>query len=201
MEIFKDLGFVVEIEKMKNVFRMTKVIGTDRRENDAEHSFHIAIMAMILEKYSKSRVDINRVIQMLLVHDLVEIYAGDTYAYDIKANEDKSLREHKAMAKIKDQLTEEIANHIESLWLEFEDKKTEEAKYANAMDRLQPIFSNIYSKTGGTWKETKVTYEQIIKRVEPIKNFNDQVYDYIHSEILKAVEKGYIIGKNWHWSV
>ncbi|MDO5027154.1 MAG: HD domain-containing protein [Tissierellia bacterium] len=196
MEVFKDLNFVVEIEKMKNVFRMTKVIGTDRRENDAEHSYHIAIMSMILEKYSKNKIDVNRVIQMLLVHDLVEIYAGDTYAYDVKANQDKALREQEAMKKIKTQLSLDTADHIENLWLEFEARESDEAKYANAMDRLQPIFSNLYDGNGGTWLENKVTYSQIIKRIEPIKDFNDDVYNFIHTEILRAVEKGYIIGNH-----
>lgn len=196
MEIFKDLKFVVEIEKMKNIFRMTKVIGSDRRENDAEHSYHISVMALILQKYAKDEIDVNKVIQMLLIHDLVEIYAGDTYAYDVKANLDKSKREQEAMVKIKNQLSSDIADLIESLWLEFEERQTKESKYANAMDRLQPLLSNIYDGKGGTWKENHVTYNQIIKRIEPIKDFNDEIYDYVHSEVFNAIEKGYIIGND-----
>lgn len=196
MEINKDLEFVVKIEEMKKIFRMTKIIGTDRRENDAEHSFHIAIMSLILEKYAKEKVDINKVIQMLLVHDLVEIYAGDTYAYDEKANQDKSNRELEAMDKIKNELSFDIGQKIESLWLEFEDRKSKEARYANAMDRLQPLLSNIHAQNGGTWKENHVSYKQIIKRIEPIKDFNDQIYNYVHSKVLEAIEKGYVIGNN-----
>lgn len=196
MEVFKDLQFVIEIEKMKKTFRMTKVIGLDRRENDAEHSYHISIMALILKKYAKSDIDVNKVIQMLLIHDLVEIYAGDTFAYDEKANLDKTKRELDAMRKIKDQLSFDTSNLIESLWLEFEKRESKESKFANAMDRLQPILSNIHAKNGGTWKENSVTYDQVIKRVEPIKDFNDEIYKYIHLEILKAVEKGYIVGNH-----
>lgn len=199
MEVFKDLQFVIEIEKMKKTFRMTKVIGLDRRENDAEHSYHISIMALILKKYAKSDIDVNKVIQMLLIHDLVEIYAGDTFAYDEKANLDKTKRELDAMRKIKDQLSFDTSNLIESLWLEFEKRESKESKFANAMDRLQPILSNIHAKNGGTWKENSVTYDQVIKRVEPIKDFNDEIYKYIHLEILKAVEKGYIVGNHWHY--
>lgn len=199
MEIFKDLQFVIEIEKMKKTFRMTKVIGLDRRENDEEHSYHISIMALILKKYAKSDIDVNKVIQMLLIHDLVEIYAGDTFAYDEKANLDKTKRELDAMRKIKDQLSFDTSNLIESLWLEFEKRESKESKFANAMDRLQPILSNIHAKNGGTWKENSVTYDQVIKRVEPIKDFNDEIYKYIHLEILKAVEKGYIVGNHWHY--
>lgn len=199
MEIFKDLQFVIEIEKMKKIFRMTKVIGLDRRENDAEHSYHISIMALILKKYAKSDIDVNKVIQMLLIHDLVEIYAGDTFAYDEKANLDKTKRELDAMRKIKDQLSFDTANLIESLWLEFEKRESKESKFANAMDRLQPILSNIHAKNGGTWKENSVTYDQVIKRIELIKDFNDEIYKYIHLEILKAVEKGYIVGNHWHY--
>lgn len=196
MEFFKDLQFVIEIEKMKKIFRMTKVIGLDRRENDAEHSYHISIMALILKKYAKSDIDVNKVIQMLLIHDLVEIYAGDTFAYDEKANLDKTKRELDAMRKIKDQLSFDTANLIESLWLEFEKRESKESKFANAMDRLQPILSNIHAKNGGTWKENSVTYDQVIKRIELIKDFNDEIYKYIHLEILKAVEKGYIVGNH-----
>ncbi|NLW52450.1 MAG: HD domain-containing protein [Tissierellia bacterium] len=188
-----DLEFIVLLEKMKSVYRMTKVIGEDRRENDAEHSWHVAINSMILQPHSKIEVDINRVIQMMLVHDIVEIYAGDTFAYDTKANEGKKNRELEAMQLIKSQLSESMGDKIEGLWLEFEDKMTNEAKYANAMDRLQPIMSNIHDGRGGTWFENNVTYQQVLDRIAPIKDFNDQIYEYVVQNVDKAVENGYII--------
>lgn len=196
MDVMKDLAFASEIEQMKKVFRMTKVVGTDRKENDAEHSFHVALMGLLLEKHAKDKFDVNKVVKMLLVHDIVEIYAGDTFAYDVKANEDKELREREAMEKIKLQLSEDTASLVENLWLEFENRSTDEAKYANAMDRLQPILSNLKDGRGGTWKGNNVTLEQVLKRIEPIKDFNDEVYEYVHSEVLQAVEKGYILRNN-----
>jgi len=188
----KDIEFVVLLEEMKSVYRMTKVIGTDRRENDAEHSWHVAIMSMILESHSKIKVDINKVIKMLLVHDIVEIYAGDTFAYDTKGNESKLQRELDSMAKIKSQLSTEIGDYIESLWLEFDERKSDEARYANAMDRLQPILSNIYDGRGGTWKGNNVSFSQVMKRVEPIKDFNESVYNFVVSKVQEGVEKGYL---------
>ena len=172
---------------------MTKVIGQDRRENDAEHSWHVAINSLILRPHSKIDVDVNRVIKMMLVHDIVEIYAGDTFAYDIKANEGKKDRELSAMEIIKSQLSDSMGSLVEGLWLEFEAKETNESKYANAMDRLQPIMSNIQDGEGGTWFENKVSYQQVLDRIAPIKDFNDEIYDYVIQNVDKAVENGYII--------
>lgn len=193
MDFKRDLDFIVLLEKMKSVYRMTKVIGQDRRENDAEHSWHVAINSLILLPHSKIDVDVNRVIKMMLVHDIVEIYAGDTFAYDIKANEGKKDRELSAMEIIKSQLSDSMGSLVEGLWLEFEAKETNESKYANAMDRLQPIMSNIQDGEGGTWFENKVSYQQVLDRIAPIKDFNDEIYDYVIQNVDKAVENGYII--------
>ncbi|MDO4778761.1 MAG: HD domain-containing protein [Tissierellia bacterium] len=192
-DIFKDLAFVVELEKMKSVLRRTKVLKTERRENDAEHSWHIATMSLFLSKYYKNKVNVEKVIKMLLIHDLVEIYAGDTFAYDVKANEEKHKRELLAVEKIKGQLTFDNAELFENLWIEFESKITLESKFANSMDRLQPILTNINDGNGGTWREFGVTKSQILKRIEPIKDFNDEIYAYLLSEINKSIEKGHII--------
>mgnify|MGYP001440900262 FL=1 len=113
---------------MKKTLRKTKVVGTDRFENDAEHSWHVTMMALILNKYKEIDADLNRTLEMLLVHDIVELYAGDTYAYDSNGYKDKLDREKKAMEKIKEQLSQENAKKIEELWLEFEEVESEEAK-------------------------------------------------------------------------
>ena len=193
MGIFKDIEFIKTIEEMKKIYRMTKIIGEDRRENDAEHSWHVATMSLFLEKYSKTKIDVNKVIKMMLVHDLVEIYAGDTFAYDENANLDKSERELKAMDKIISQTSKSLGALINSLWLEFENKETDESKYANAMDRLQPLLANIYSNDGGTWKENNVRLDQVLKRMEPIKYFNDDVYKFVIEKVNEGVKNGYII--------
>lgn len=194
MDFWKDIEFVQIIEQMKKTYRMTKVVGTDRRENDAEHSWHVAIMSMILESHSKIKVDVNRVIKMLLIHDLVEIYAGDTFAYDVSGNLVKHEKELKAMERIKSELSSEMGAFIEELWLEFEKKETNESKYANSMDRLQPILANFADGKGGTWKDNKVTIDQVLKRIEPIKYFNDEVYEYVVIKLKEAVKIGFLIG-------
>lgn len=188
----KELEFVVLLEEMKKTFRQTKIIGENRRENDAEHTFHIATMSMFLQEISEIEVDINKVVKMLLVHDLVEIFAGDTFAYDEKSNIGKFDREKESMNKLKSYLSPKNQRMLEDLWLEFEDRSTNEAKYANAMDRLQPILSNINSNNGGTWKENNVRLSQVLNRIEPIKDFNIKVYDYVYSEVLKFVGNGYL---------
>ena len=189
----KELEFVVLLEEMKKTYRQTKIIGEDRRENDAEHTFHIATMSMFLQEISEIKVDINKVIKMLLVHDLVEIFAGDTFAFDEKSYIGKLDREKESMEKLKRYLSENNQKMLEDLWLEFENNSTNESKFANSMDRLQPILSNINSNNGGTWKVNNVRLSQVFKRIEPIKDFNMKVYDYLHSEVLKAVDKGYLI--------
>lgn len=192
MSFKKDLKFILLLENMKKIYRRTKIIGEDRRENDAEHSWHIATMALFLEKYSKEKIDVNKVIKMLLVHDLVEIFAGDTFAFDENANTYKSDKELAAMEKLKAHLEISESKMLEDLWLEFESKKTAEAIYANAMDRLQPLISNIYAENGGTWKEGNVRLEQVLKRASTIKDFNEEIYDYIYEKIMDNVEKGNI---------
>ena len=189
----KELEFVVLLEEMKKTYRQTKIIGEDRRENDAEHTFHIATMSMFLQEISEIKVDINKVIKMLLVHDLVEIFAGDTFAFDEKSYIGKLDREKESMEKLKSYLSENNQKMLEDFWLEFENNSTNESKFANSMDRLQPILSNINSNNGGTWKVNNVRLSQVFKRIEPIKDFNMKVYDYLHSEVLKAVDKGYLI--------
>ncbi len=193
MSFEKDLKFIILLENMKKIYRKTKIIGESRRENDAEHSWHIATMAMFLEKYSKNKIDVNKVIKMLLVHDLVEIFAGDTFAFDVNANKDKKNRELESMSKLKSHLDIYEAKMLENLWLEFEEKATSEAIYANAMDRLQPLIINVFAENGGTWKEGKVRLSQVLARASLIKDVNEEIYEFIYEKIIENVEKGNIV--------
>lgn len=190
-QLESDLAFLLELEKMKNVLRMTKVIGDGRRENDAEHSWHIATFALFLSEYADFDVDVCRVVSMLLVHDLVEIYAGDTFCYDVNANKDKKKREEAAMDKLCAFLDEEKGDWLRSTWEEFDAMETPDSIYAAAMDRLQPLFSNLHYE-GGTWVTNDVSYGQVLKRIAPIKKASTEIYDYIHGRILEAVEKGWL---------
>lgn len=185
--LMKKIEFVTTIEKMKTIERRTKIIGLDRRENDAEHSFSIATMGIIFQDYAGD-VDIDKCIKMLLVHDLVEIDAGDTFAYDTEGYKDKAEREQKAAERIYGILPGDLGEDLKKLWIEFDECKTPEAKYANAMDRLQPVINNIYND-GGTWLEYKVSWESFLKRMEPIKDFNDEIYNYVLENARKYFNK------------
>ena len=193
MNISKDIEFVILLEEMKKINRQTKIIGLNRRENDAEHSWHIATMSMFLQHYSKSKVDVNKVIQMLLIHDLVEIFAGDTFAYDSSGYQDKFKSESDAMEKLKTYLSKDMGEMLESLWMEFENMESNESKFANAMDRLQPMLSNICCGENSTWVEKKIKLSQVLKRMEIIKEFSQDIYDFLYEKLKEQVEKGYLI--------
>lgn len=185
------MEFIVELDKMKTILRQTSLIGEDKREDDAQHSWHISIMAMILEEYSNEKIDICKVIKMLLTHDLIEIYAGDTFCYDKKGNESKRERELEAADKIFGMLEEDKEKELRSLWDEFEEQKTPEALFAASMDRLQPMLNN-YHNGGGTWKKFNVAKEDIYQRISPVKETSDELWEFVEYMIEDAEEKGLI---------
>ena len=193
--LLKDIEFIVELDKMKTILRQTSLIFEDRRENDAEHSWHIGIMAMILSEYSNEKIDVFKVIKMLLTHDLVEIYAGDTFCYDKKANESKRERELLAAEKIFGMLDEDKGQDLRSLWDEFEEGKTPEALFAASMDRLQPMLCN-YNNDGGTWKKFKVGKEDIYKRIAPVKDSSDELWKFVEFMIEDSEKRGLILSDN-----
>lgn len=189
--LFKDMDFIVEIDKMKSTLRKTKLIGKDEFEDDAQHSWHIATMALILKDYADEDVDIDKVIRMLLVHDLVEIYAGDTFGYDKEGYKDKLERETKAAEKLFSMLDEEKGAYLRGLWDEFEEEKTDDALLALSMDRIQPILTNFHNN-GGTWVEYGVKASDIRKRVAPIKESSKSLWDYVNKIIDESIKRGYI---------
>ncbi|HZK33579.1 MAG TPA: HD domain-containing protein [Tissierellaceae bacterium] len=187
----KDIDFIVEIDKMKTILRRTGVIGTNQREDDAQHSWHISIMAIILEEYANDEIDIFKVVKMLLIHDLVEIYAGDTFCYDVEGNNGKKERELKAADKIYGMLDKDKGKELRALWDEFEEMETPEALFAASMDRIQPMFSNYYNN-GGTWKEYNVEKEDIYKRISPVEKSSDELWEFMKYIIGDAQNKGFI---------
>lgn len=197
MNFTQDLSFCLTLEEMKKVLRRTRVIGETRRENDAEHSWHVATMAMLMVHYVdeglRERIEIDRVIRMLLVHDIVEIYAGDTFAYDAGGNTDKHAREAAAMDRICSELSPENAELVSTLWKEFERGMTPNALYANALDRFQPMLSNIHAGDGGTWSEHGVTKSQIYKRMEPVARVSREMHRYLLAKIEENIALGYIL--------
>jgi len=187
----KQLTFLMEIDKMKNVMRQTVLTDKSRQETDAEHSWHFAMMAMLLYEYTDTdKVDLNRVIRMALVHDLIEIYAGDTFAYDIEGNKDKEDREKKAADRLFSILPLDQGEEIRTLWEEFDAMETQDAIYASAIDRLQPLVINFITE-GHTWKRG-VTYDQVYERNRVVKEASPSLWKLINELLDKSVELGYL---------
>lgn len=185
LRIEQQMQFLIEIDKLKTIIRRNYLTDGSRRENDAEHSWHLAMMVMVLAEYFEP-IDIERVLKMVLIHDIVEIYAGDTFAYDMEAHSDKEEREKEAARKIFSLLPEGQCKGFHELWQEFEDKLTNEALCAAIVDRLQPIILNICSN-GKTWKENSITLERVLKRNEIIfKKAPGEVSEYIKRKITEA---------------
>lgn len=189
--LMKQIEFMLELDKMKNLYRQTYVLHEDRKENDAEHSWHIAVLAFMLAEYSNEPVDVCHVMKMLLLHDVVEIDAGDTYCYDSEGNKTKAEREEKAARRIFGLLPEDQRDEYYKLWREFEDSETPEARYAAILDRLQPLTLN-YTRNGQSWKEHGVAREQVIGRNREYFKDSDQLSELIKAIINDAAEKGWL---------
>ena len=187
----RQLLFSAEIDKMTDVLRRTMLINKSRRENDAEHSWHIAAMAMLFSEYTVEPVDVSRAVQMCVVHDIVEIDAGDTFAYDAKGNADKTAREAEAADKLFAKLPPDQGALIRSLWEEFDAMETPDAKYAACMDRLQPFLHNTLTD-GHTWVEGSVSREAVEKRMAVIREFMPEVYKWIEANLDRAVHNGWL---------
>lgn len=185
----KQLDFALEIDKEKNIFRQTHLSGYGRNENDAEHAWHMAIMAYLLREYSNESVDITRVMLMCLIHDVVEIDAGDTYAYDAEGLKTQKAREEAAKERIYSLLPEDQKKELAAIFDEFEESKTPESKFAHAMDNLQPLMLN-NSNDGGDWREHSVSAKQVYGRQDRTKEGSEKLYEITEQIIKKHVEKG-----------
>ena len=184
----KQLDFALEIDKEKNIFRQTHLSGHGRNENDAEHAWHMAIMAYLLQEYSNEPVDITRVMLMCLIHDVVEIDAGDTYAYDAEGLKTQKAREEAAKERIYSLLPEDQKKELAAIFDEFEESKTPESKFAHAMDNLQPLMLN-NSNDGGDWREHGVSAKQVYGRQDRTKEGSEKLYEITEQIIKKHVEK------------
>jgi 5'-deoxynucleotidase YfbR-like HD superfamily hydrolase len=188
----QQIGFIVEIDRLKEVLRQSLLTQSRRRENSAEHSWHFALLAVTLREYAPfPELDLLRVLKMILIHDLVEIDAGDTYCYDAAGNQDKALREQCAADRIFNLLPLDQANEIRSLWDEFEAQATPEAKYAAALDRVQPVLLN-YHTQGQSWREHGVTLAQVLERNRHIEAGAPALWAYVRELIDDALAKGWI---------
>jgi putative hydrolase of HD superfamily len=188
----RQLSFVLEIDKLKTILRQTLLTDSSRRENSAEHSWHLATMAFLLVEYATEPIDIPRVMKMLLLHDLIEIDAGDTFAYDAAGNVGRAEREQRGAERIFGLLPEEQGRELHALWEEFEAFQTAESKYANALDRLQPLLHNARTE-GGTWRIHSVARHQVYRRMEPIRTTLPELWPVVTRIIEDACARGWII--------
>lgn len=187
----QQIQFILEIDRLKQILRQTLLTDGSRRENSAEHSWHIAIMAFVLAEYAPDGTDLLRAIKMLLIHDLVEIDAGDTFCYDIQGNLDKAERELRAAERLFGLLPADQEQELRQIWEEFEAQETATAQFAAALDRMQPILHN-QKNLGGTWTANGITHAQVMKRVAPVEIGAPQLWLYIQQVLDECVTAGYL---------
>lgn len=187
--LIKQIGFIIEIDKIKNIFRRTRLFDGKRYENDAEHSWHLAIMALILHEYADADIDLIKVLKMVLIHDLVEIDAGDTFLYGDQT--DKSEKEDNAAKRIFGLLPKDQGDELYNIWLEFEERKTNEARFAGALDRLEPVMQN-YFNNGHAWKKHNISSKQVMEKNSIIESGSKALWDYAKSLIEECIDKDYI---------
>lgn len=192
LRLNRQFEFCREIDKEKFIGRQTYLSDGQRKENDAEHAWHMALMTLILSEYSNEPIDVLRTISMILLHDVVEIDAGDTYAYDEEGKKTQAEREWKAADRIFGILPKEQADKMKKLWLEFEEQKTPEARFARTMDNIQPMMLNA-ATDGKAWEEHGVRLSQILKRNEITPQGSEKLWEYVKKEFIEAnVDKGKI---------
>lgn len=193
MRFRNQMTFLVEIDRMKTVLRRNLIADGSKREDDAEHSWHLAMMAMVLKEYAaeKEHINFDRVLRMALVHDLVEVYAGDTFCYDQEGNQSKAQREQEAADRLFDILPSEQGAEYRKLWEEFDAMDTPDSRYAAAIDRLQPFVLN-YLTNGHTWKLGNVESAQVYQRIGPVKEALPELWEPIVKMIQESIEKGLI---------
>ena len=182
----RQLEFILEIDCLKSVLRQSYLIDNDRHENSAEHSWHLAVAAMVLAEHAKERIDVSKVIRLVLVHDLVEIDAGDTFIYDDAGNVGKAGREQKAANRLFGVLPEEQGQTFMALWREFEDRQTPDAKFAFALDRLMPILHNVFTQ-GRSWKEHGIRQEQALAKNRPLEDGSPVLWQAVESLITQTL--------------
>ncbi len=185
----RQIAFIVELDKLKSVFRRSYVLGADRRENSAEHSWQAALAAMILAEHADEAVDRERVVKMLLVHDVVEIDAGDVSVYDLEARAAKAQEEEQAAERIFGLLPDDLAGEVRALWDEFEAQETANARFAKAIDRLLPLLHN--ARGGGrTWKDLGVVDSQVREVNAVIEHGSKELWAFTSEELDRAVAEG-----------
>lgn len=190
--LLKQVAFIKEIDKLKYIQRKTKLFNSDRHENDAEHSWHLAMMTIVLAEHSDKPIDVLKVLKMVLIHDIVEIDAGDIFIYDSTKSHANTDEERIAAKRIFGLLPVEQAEEFIAIWEEFEEGATDDAKFAKAMDRFEPLLQNT-SNNGGTWAEFNVPYQKVYNKKKAIKNGSTAIWNYAENLLNESVDKGILI--------
>jgi len=188
----QQMQFMREMDKVKQIIRRTLLMDGSRYENDAEHSWHMAVMGAWLTEYAEGAVDTLKAVKMCLIHDVVEIDAGDTYAYDPAAQAGKVERERQAAERIFGLLPPDQAAETRALWEEFEARVTSEAKFAASLDRVQGVLNNYHSQ-GASWKSHGVKLSQVMQRIEPVREGTPRLWEYLCARVEESVRKGWIL--------
>lgn len=188
----QQIAFLAEIDRLKTVVRRTALIDRSRCENSAEHSWHLAMMALVLAEHAPHGTDVLHAVRLALVHDLVEIDAGDTFAYDEGAHLDKAARERAAADRLFAMLPSDLAIELRALWEEFEAGMTAEAKFATALDRFAGLLQNWSGGDGGTWRAHTVTRDAVLRRMEPIREGAPPLWTFVNEVVDAASAAGFI---------
>jgi putative hydrolases of HD superfamily len=187
----RQLTFLLELDKAKQVLRQNPLTDGSRRENDAEHMWHLALLVLVLAEHSKEPIDVLRVLKMVLVHDIVEIDAGDVFVYDVEARQAKEAKEREAADRIYGLLPDDQRDELRAVWEEFEERRTPESRFAAAVDRLQPLLLN--TTNGGTvWKQHGITAERVLEVNRPIGDMAPDLWERAQELVAQAVERGYL---------
>ena len=187
--LLKQIEFIKEIDKIKYIQRRTCLLNSDRPENDAEHSWHLALMAISLSEHANKPVDILRVLKMVLIHDIVEIDSGDVFLYDKSKSHKNTEEEFAAAKRIFGLLPENQAKELIDLWKEFEDGETDDAKFAKSLDKFEPLLQN-FSNNGGTWDKYIVTYNEVYTQKKSTNKGSDTLWEYAENLLNESVDKG-----------
>lgn len=190
-KLLQQIDFIKEIDKIKYIQRKTKLFHSNRNENDAEHSWHLAMMTLVLAEHSNEPIDVLKVLKMVLIHDIVEIDAGDTFIYDTQKDHCNTKEERKAANRIFGLLPKEQANEFIDIWEEFETGETAEAKFARTMDRLEPLLQNV-SNEGGTWREYGVHYDKVFEKKKSMEEGSAVIWNYTKNLLEESVRKGFL---------
>ncbi|MGH2666827.1 HD domain-containing protein [Flavobacterium sp.] len=187
--LIKQIAFIREIDKLKYILRKTRLINSDRHENDAEHSWHLAMMTIVLAKHSNEPIDVLKVLKMVLIHDIVEIDSGDIFLYDTSKNHTNTAEELKTAERIFGLLPPEQTEELITIWKEFELGQTAEAKFAKTMDRLEPLLQNT-SNNGGTWAEFNVNYQTVYGKKKIMAQGSVKIWEFVEGILNESVQKG-----------